>query len=302
MSPVVRDAIQVCSKLDIRYLWVDALCILQGNDDTAVEDWNHESQQMAKIFKSALVTLCAASSTSYSIDINYYRLDSFPFHKQIDASRWYGRGWVHQEMRLSSRLLVFTSDWLFFMCDGLYLCENGLSVTREWRTPLAVGTCKADMQEEPFAAFASEIETFTAKDFTFDTDRLPALASLASMIAANTGSQYLAGLWRDNLDKDLLFARNVPRYGTRGMVSFQKRIAALSAPGSVIRPSWSWAGLTGPCDAGPPSLTATTRLALQCEVAHARSLSPASRTENRPIFSMGSWPHTSTNMFRAGWV
>ncbi|RSL53690.1 hypothetical protein CEP51_014852 [Fusarium floridanum] len=44
MSPVVRDTIVVCRALDIRYLWVDALCIIQGDFD----DWDKESQMMGQ--------------------------------------------------------------------------------------------------------------------------------------------------------------------------------------------------------------------------------------------------------------
>lgn len=200
-----------------------------------------------------------------AIDRDYWRLDSFPYHWQMDASKWYGRGWVHQEMRLSNRLLVFSSNWMFFMCDGLYLCENGLSITREWRSPLAVGISKAAMRDEPFEAFADEVEIFTNKDFTFDTDRLPALASLASMIAGHTGSQYLGGLWRDNLERDLLFSRSIVKNGMKGMTSLRERLSSLSSPDSVARPSWSWAGLPGPCQAGSATMP-QTKLRLQCEV------------------------------------
>ncbi|KAH8746586.1 heterokaryon incompatibility protein-domain-containing protein, partial [Diaporthe sp. PMI_573] len=62
LSPVIQDAIEVCSKLSIRYLWVDALCILQGRHEKEVEDWDHESQQMYNIFGNAFVTICAAFS------------------------------------------------------------------------------------------------------------------------------------------------------------------------------------------------------------------------------------------------
>ncbi|KAF5684640.1 het domain-containing protein [Fusarium denticulatum] len=56
MSPVVRDAIITCEALDMSYLWVDALYILQGKADIA--DWEMESQKMNDIFRNAYVTLC----------------------------------------------------------------------------------------------------------------------------------------------------------------------------------------------------------------------------------------------------
>jgi hypothetical protein len=60
MSPVLHDTIRVCRALEIQYIWIDALCILQG-DKT---DWEEQSSQMDKIFQHSYVTICAASSSS----------------------------------------------------------------------------------------------------------------------------------------------------------------------------------------------------------------------------------------------
>jgi hypothetical protein len=60
MSPVLHDTIRVCRALKIQYIWIDALCILQG-DKT---DWEEQSSQMDKIFQHSYVTICAASSSS----------------------------------------------------------------------------------------------------------------------------------------------------------------------------------------------------------------------------------------------
>ena len=43
-SRAIQDAVLICRKLKIRYLWVDALCIIQEGDDYA--DWSGESQKM----------------------------------------------------------------------------------------------------------------------------------------------------------------------------------------------------------------------------------------------------------------
>jgi hypothetical protein len=60
MPPVLHDMIRVCKALKIQYIWIDALCILQG-DKT---DWEEQSSQMDKIFQHSYVTICAASSSS----------------------------------------------------------------------------------------------------------------------------------------------------------------------------------------------------------------------------------------------
>jgi len=58
LSPVLRDAIEVTRKLSIPYLWVDSLCILQG--DRA--DWEQQSAKMDEIYAGAHCTIAALAS------------------------------------------------------------------------------------------------------------------------------------------------------------------------------------------------------------------------------------------------
>ncbi|KAK8178831.1 heterokaryon incompatibility, partial [Phyllosticta citribraziliensis] len=51
----INDAIDVCIKLDIPYLWADRLCILQDDE----EDIHQQVQSMDKVFSSAYVVLAA---------------------------------------------------------------------------------------------------------------------------------------------------------------------------------------------------------------------------------------------------
>lgn len=54
----IRDAIQVCRGLSIRYLWVDALCIMQGDPD----DFATEITRMGSIYDSSIFTIAATES------------------------------------------------------------------------------------------------------------------------------------------------------------------------------------------------------------------------------------------------
>ena len=60
MTPVLHDVIIVCRALQIRYIWIDALCILQG-DKT---DWERHSNKMGQIFQHSYVTICTPASSS----------------------------------------------------------------------------------------------------------------------------------------------------------------------------------------------------------------------------------------------
>ena len=54
-----QEAIIFTKKLDIRYIWIDSLCIVQ--DDT--EDWKAESQKMCAIYQGSILTLSATKSS-----------------------------------------------------------------------------------------------------------------------------------------------------------------------------------------------------------------------------------------------
>ncbi|XHG05904.1 hypothetical protein AWENTII_009117 [Aspergillus wentii] len=56
----ISDAVLVCRALNIRYIWVDALCIIQQDG----EDWEMESARMADVYSRAHITICAMQGNS----------------------------------------------------------------------------------------------------------------------------------------------------------------------------------------------------------------------------------------------
>jgi hypothetical protein len=55
-----QDAVLIARKLDLQYLWIDAVCIVQDDH----EDWEQEAVRMGGIYNSAAVTIAAHSSAS----------------------------------------------------------------------------------------------------------------------------------------------------------------------------------------------------------------------------------------------
>lgn len=52
------DAVTVCRRLDVRYLWIDSLCIIQDSH----EDWEREAARMANVYANSYLTIAASSS------------------------------------------------------------------------------------------------------------------------------------------------------------------------------------------------------------------------------------------------
>ena len=136
-----QDAILTVRKLQLRYLWIDALCIIQ--DDPA--DWAREAAKMNEIYGSAYLTIAATSAISstegflrrpqeVACSIPFYGdSDTEPafclsltgmlnggnqgsWMDSIETSRWNTRGWTFQERLLSKRVLHFTTRKLFWEC------------------------------------------------------------------------------------------------------------------------------------------------------------------------------------------
>jgi hypothetical protein len=53
-----RDAVIVARRLEIRYLWIDSLCIVQDEP----EDWEREAALMGSIYHNSTITVMAATS------------------------------------------------------------------------------------------------------------------------------------------------------------------------------------------------------------------------------------------------
>ncbi|PMD40916.1 HET-domain-containing protein, partial [Hyaloscypha variabilis F] len=128
----VKDAMELVKKIGFRYLWVDEYCI----GDSAREKEIHISQ-MDRIYEGAVLTICALSGTHKHIGLPgmslplqvapqpYLDLDSTrivatrlpsPLH-DASESPWNERAWTLQEASLSRRLLCFTEESVFWVCQ-----------------------------------------------------------------------------------------------------------------------------------------------------------------------------------------
>jgi hypothetical protein len=60
LPKTMRDAIVTCRRLAIRYLWVDALCIMQGPNG----DFQQEAALMQEVYSGSKLTIAAAESSN----------------------------------------------------------------------------------------------------------------------------------------------------------------------------------------------------------------------------------------------
>lgn len=253
MPATFQDAIYVVKKLGIRYIWIDALCIVQDDQD----DWEAESVAMCDVFAHSKVTICAAKCSSpeehflprptdellsvhfrsklrpdisgqYSIRLEPRHVS--PASQDLENSAWVSRAWVWQEQVTSTRQLVFGNKTLQFRCKGGTLFEDG-------RRDLNHPTLDALHNPE---TWRMAMETYSSRTLTYASDRLKAIAGVANFIEkyyfeGTTTPSYLVGLWKnDEFEFQLRWVCRQPS------LSHAELLGLLRDGKQYIAPSWSW--------------------------------------------------------------
>lgn len=258
--PTLRDAVIVARALGVRYIWVDALCILQ--DDA--QDWAAEASRMAKVYERAALTIAAASAESvgdgflgrryphFHCAFSWRREaradgDSCPMLVRgvltsLDAemreweSRWASRGWTFQEQLLSTRLLCYTTGRM------IWHCAEGQAIEPSERVRRPLSSLFADLKDllavtkqadpgvrgvrRPYDVWYFLMREYSQRQLTFGKDRLPAIVALARTFQARQPGAYIAGLWREDLPHGLLW-RSVTQADGSGRTAKPLRYAWL---------------------------------------------------------------------------
>ncbi|PQE28701.1 hypothetical protein CJF32_00003916 [Rutstroemia sp. NJR-2017a WRK4] len=249
-----RHAVEICRRMDINFLWIDSLCIIQDCKD----DWNEQAPQMASIYKNAFITIEATKSKEstegcYAMtnadhlarrvpgtDV-YVRREppKFPTHwttRNLEQWPLLDRGWIYQEMRFSRRVLHFGAQEVIWECLNARKSESGCS-----DQPLGRNDCDTYVNKRDgtitYSKLANDsrklwykiVHEYSRLQLTFEKDRMPALAALTQdMEMLRADDRFLAGLWEKTLLLDLLWMVWPPRPKTG-------RLATWRAP------TWSWA-------------------------------------------------------------
>ncbi|KAF2755674.1 HET-domain-containing protein [Pseudovirgaria hyperparasitica] len=149
----IRDAIIVTRKLDIPYLWVDSLCIIQQHGSS---DWFEQSSRMNQIYGGSYVTIAALDSTSVKegflkernivdIGLEWKRKQSGHKYRSVTQRQpllvstsvaqcdpegpLLRRGWTMQESLMPNRIIFFSAQGVTWTCQKCVKTESGDSVT-----------------------------------------------------------------------------------------------------------------------------------------------------------------------------
>jgi len=247
-----RDAVIMCKKLGIGYLWIDSLCILQGDK----EDWEKQASRMSDVYENAYVTIAAVGAQDASQGL--FRstpmsrtgspLPGFPWihvrqkvrlpeteeadYHTTTGDGWalYKRGWTFQELSLSPRVLHFGAEEVFWSCRTATACEGAPESDRRILERILVNLSSPNISSGRL--WYRIIEGYSLRNLTFGKDKFPAIAAFATRFQADRpGNRYVAGLWGNTLLPDLLWA----------CLQAGPKCEPLRPIRPGIIPSWSWA-------------------------------------------------------------
>ena len=266
LNRTFQDAVLVTRALGLRYVWIDSLCIVQ--DSTS--DWQRESSLMGSVYGSGAINFAADAAEDGDHGFLSKKTPScFPYTmlgKKIHGmlymmtskrKRWVEysgnlrrRAWVFQEYNLSACTIRYNVYGLVWECRrGCYFDSEVIFEENQFRRDtralknfsLQVDSISpsspASKISEVMAVWRKLISDYSKKELTFETDILPALSGLASLVQAATGDQYLAGIWRRDLPAALQWVPEISDWRST----------------TYIAPTWSWAACKKTCPIVYPS-------------------------------------------------
>ncbi|RFN43818.1 hypothetical protein FIE12Z_11947 [Fusarium flagelliforme] len=282
LTRTFQDAIELTASLGYEYIWIDSLCIIQGDQ----ADWKKECGKMGEVYGGAYLVIAAAyakdgngglfadrqaarriefkSSAGHAIkaSVSAHRgeIDKHDIWKTGDQY-WiaedlplFTRAWAFQERMLAKRIIHFTSSELVWECRSSATCECGdLSDGRtSWPQFGPRKTIKTKYQDvidwghnfERMEFWDDIAAQYSARDITKNSDRLPALASIAKQIdCCGMLGRYLCGIWEETLPHSLLWwsefkdLKHFPRSDQQAITHFRPAVKCI--------PSWSWLSIEG---------------------------------------------------------
>ena len=271
-----QDAVLVVRKFNVRYLWIDSLCIIQDS----TEDWSAESKTMCRIYQDCLFTIAAGHAEGSRFgcfvqrDGDLHRPLELPirphFLKQEPYRCWFEpivptvsvntpdlplhtRAWVLQEQVLSPRTLLFDTDEIHWQCMAMHGSERSpqggiarhLPFMHELRSYVGGITSEDDDVKKRFLwshTFRTAVHEYSCRSLTQWSDKLIAIYGVADALRNVFGGEYICGLWKEDFLKGLLWY--VPVQPSE-IDRLRNHPAYKSYPACRVEgytnPSWSWA-------------------------------------------------------------
>ena len=258
LTPILKHAMYLVSTIGERYLWVDALCIVHGDDATTAEQLN----LMSAIYASAIITIIAADGDSQDgllglRDVSAPRkLEQriLPFGQEkivvqnahiFSLSRgtpYFNRGWAFQEHKMSSRRIWFNQKEVHWECQcNVWHEEMIFGAEFEKYIDPRLGVILGGFPDS--GSLAHLLSDYNNRELSYEEDALPAISGLLSVVSRSFTGGFLYGL------SEMLFDRQLGWKPQWSHTNLRRRVQSDRPSSSQLShlglPSWSWIGWQG---------------------------------------------------------
>lgn len=261
-----QDAILVTRELGYRYVWIDSLCIIQDS----AKDWEHECIRMEAVYANAAITIAAVGAVcstegflntrpeQKSCEVNLQHRDGDLVKMRIsrmstgqacvfkqENAALDSRAWAMQERLLSSRILSFGSEQMYFECCTAEFFESSRFPIQPRSSERSSWLSNPKAMQKPPSTldFYHTVGAYTYRFLTKGSDKLPAIGGIARRFQSLTRDQYVVGLWRSDILQGLSWKAGWHDGSENGKAPRYQRD---SKADQVSAPSWSWASCEMP--------------------------------------------------------
>ena len=261
MPRTIRETIALTRAIGERYLWIDALCIVQND-----EGQKRELNNMASIFANASLTIVNVDGVNADagfrglrnisvkrqanqrmVKVSSQRQMLKPSSRQIWSGSmlapWSTRAWTFQEEICSRRVLYFAHGSFRWACRTCRWSEESSAAdcmsTYASSEQLQLSLDSPRLSSSPLpqlSEYQGLVNGFNTRALTFPEDALLAFAGISARLGDKFEGGMISGMPELFFDICLLW-RPQHRIGPPK----RRRSSGLQRSSSVL-PSWSWAG------------------------------------------------------------
>ena len=258
LTPIVRHAMYLTSAIGERYLWVDALCIVHGDDAATAEQLN----LMGAIYASAIVTIIAADGDSQDGLLGLRDISAprnlkqhiLPFGEEkivvqntglfhsIRGTPYYNRGWAYQEDKMCQRKILFNQKEVHWECQcNVWHEEMIFGAEFKGYIDPRLSVILAGFPD--MSSLNNLITDYNKRELRFEEDALPGISGFLSVVSRSFTGGFLYGL------PEMLFDRALGWRPLWNHTNLRRRVQSDRPSNSRLShlslPSWSWIGWQG---------------------------------------------------------
>ncbi|EAT85373.2 hypothetical protein SNOG_06722 [Parastagonospora nodorum SN15] len=276
-----QDAVDCTRKLNVRYLWIDSICIIQGPDG----DFSDEAKRMEDVYSGAYCVVAASRAgdqrdgflgarprrkhVSFQPEKPFYVCQTIDqFNDDVILGSLNQRGWVLQERALARRTIYFTENQTYFECGNGVRCETLTLMHNNMADFLGDPSfpdkaMRVRSRALKIEYFQGLYKQYSRLGFTRWEDRPVAIAGLEKRLQRAFGTKGRYGIFDDgNKLGSGLFHRSLlwRREWNAAESKDGEPLVAIAFPAEkdFHVPSWSWMAYRGGIDyTDPPFKSAT---------------------------------------------